>query len=135
MGTWDETSFGNDKANDWAYGLEECDDLSYIDATLQRILDAGDEYLEGPDGDEAIAAAEVVAWLLGRPTPVNAYTKKVAEWVAAHPIQPTPELTQKAVSALDRILRPPSELLELWEESGSDRWTASVADIRARLTV
>lgn len=132
MGTWDETSFGNDAANDWAYGLEECDDLSYIDATLQRVLDAGDEYLEGPDGDEAIAAAEVVAWLLGRPTPVNAYTKKVAEWVAAHPIQPTPELTLKAVSALDRILREPSELLELWE--ASDRWTASVADLRSRLT-
>jgi hypothetical protein len=133
MGTWDETSFGNDAANDWAYGLEGCDDLSYIDATLQRIIDAGDEYLEGPDGDEAIAAAEVVAWLLGRPTPVNAYTKKVAEWVATHPIQPPPEVTQKAVSALDRILRQPSELLELWE--GSDRWTASVADLRARLTL
>lgn len=131
MGAWDATSFGNDTANDWAYGLEECDDLSYIETAIQKILDAGDDYIERPDAEEVIAAAEVVAWLRGRSTPVNGYTKKIAEWTAAHPIQPPPGLIQKALSALDRIEQQPSELLDLWE--GSTEWIASLADLRSRL--
>src|SRR4051812_34261367 len=105
MGAWDATSFGNDHANDWAYDLEKANDLSYIDATLKKILDAGDDYIEAPDAEEAIAAAEVVAWLRGRPTPVNAYTEKIAEWVAAHPNLPLTAITQKALSAIDRVQR------------------------------
>jgi hypothetical protein len=132
MGTWDASSFGNDAANDWAYDLESCDDLSHIDATLQRTVATGSDYLEASDAQEAIAAAEVLAWLLGRPTPVDAYTDKVAKWVAAHPIQPPPATRQKALLALERIQHEPSELLELWE--GDADWTSSVADLRTRLT-
>lgn len=131
MGAWDATSFGNDTANDWAYGLEECDDLSYIDATFQKILDAGSDYIESSDAEKAIAAAEVLAWLLGRPTPVNAYTKKVATWIAAHPIQPPPALIQKALSAIERIEGESSELSELWE--GVPEWITSITDLRTRL--
>jgi hypothetical protein len=132
MGAWDATSFGNDCANDWAYDLEESNDLSHIDATLQKILDAGDEFIEAPDAEEAIAAAEVVAWLRGRPTPVDAYTEKIAEWVAAHPNLPLAAVTQKALTAIDRIQRQPSELPELWE--GDADWTAAMTDLRNRLT-
>jgi hypothetical protein len=132
MGAWDATSFGNDTANDWAYGLEETSDLSHIEATLQKILDAGDDYLDAPDAEEAIAAAEVLAWLRGKPVPVDAYTEKIAEWVAAHPIQPTPAIIQKALSALDRIQRQPSELPELWENDPD--WAASMSNLRNRLT-
>ncbi len=132
MGAWDATSFGNDTANDWAYGLEECDDLSYIKSAVQRVLEVGDDYLDSDEAVEAIAAAEVLAWLRGRSLPVNAYTKKVAEWVAAHPIQPPPEMIQRAISALDRIERQPSELPKLWGDS--PEWKASMADLRDRLT-
>lgn len=131
MGAWDATSFGNDTANDWAYDLEKSSDLTYIDRTLQKVLDAGDDYIEGPDAEEAIAAAEVLAWLRGRPTPVNAYTEKIAEWVAAHPIQPPAAITQKALSVIERIERQPSELPELWE--GDSDWAASISDLRNRL--
>ena len=78
MGAWDATSFGNDTANDWAYDLEKCDDLSYIESTLQEVLDTGDDYLDSDPASEAIAAAEVLAWLRGRPMPVDAFTKKIA---------------------------------------------------------
>ena len=132
MGAWDATSFGNDHANDWAYDLEKSNDLSYIDAALQTILDAGDDYIEAPDAEEGIAAAEVVAWLRGRPAPVNAYTEKIAEWVAAHPNLPLAAVTQKALTVIDRIQRQPSELPELWEDDAD--WAAAMTDLRNRLT-
>ncbi|MFZ4767039.1 MAG: DUF4259 domain-containing protein [Roseimicrobium sp.] len=132
MGAWDATSFGNDHANDWAYDLEKSNDLSYIDAALQKILDAGDDYIEAPDAEVGIAAAEVVAWLRGRPAPVNAYTEKIAEWVAAHPNLPLAAVTQKALTVIDRIQRQPSELPELWEDDAD--WAAAMTDLRNRLT-
>lgn len=133
MGAWDATSFGNDTANDWAYELENVNDLSYIEATLQKILDAGDEYIEGPDAEEAIAAAEVVAWLRGRPTPVNGFTRKIDAWVAANRIQPPAALIQMAISAIDRIQQQPSELIALWD--GNAEWAAAMSDLRHRLMV
>lgn len=133
MGAWDPTSFGNDTANDWAYDLESCIDTSYIDATLQRVVDAGEDDIDGSDAEMAIAAAEVIAWLLGNPKPVNAYTEKIAAWVSAHPFQPSPALIQKAVFVLDRIQREPSELPELWE--GDHEWLEAMAELRSRLTV
>ena len=133
MGAWDATSFGNDTANDWAYDLEGCNDLSYIESTLQKVLDIGEDYLDSDEAVEAIAAAEILAWLRGRPVPVNGYTEKIAVWVASHPIQPSAAIIQKALSVLDRIERPESELPELWE--GDPDWLASMADLRKRLTI
>jgi hypothetical protein len=131
MGAWDATSFGNDTANDWAYDLEECADLSYIEATLQQVLDAGDDYLDADIATEAIAAAEVLAWLRGRPTPVDAYTEKIADWVSAHPIEPPATIIEKALSVLDRIRSEGSELPELWEDD--PEWIAAMDDLRDRL--
>lgn len=132
MGAWDASSFGNDTANDWAYDLKECDDLSHIQSTLQHVVDAGDDYLDADLASEAIAAAEVLAWLNGKPSPVDAYTEKIATWVAAHPIQPPAELIQRAVAVLDRIEGEESELCELWE--GDPDWTNAIADLRNRLS-
>lgn len=92
MGAWANDPFGNDTAMDWVYGLEDADDLSLIEATLQTVLDAGDEYLEAPAGDEAIAAADVIARLRGRFYNRNSYTESVDSWVAAHPIKPSPRV-------------------------------------------
>ena len=131
MGAWDGTSFGNDTANDWVYELERSDDLSLIDQALTRVMETGEAYLEAPEAEEAIAAAEVVAWLRGRPAEVDAYTKKVAAWVAAHPLEVPQALLEKALAALARIQAEPSELLELWE--GQDEWSQSVQALRERL--
>jgi len=111
--------------------LEYADDLSYIEMTLQTVLEAGDDYLAAAEGDEAIAAAEVVAWLREKPSPRDAYTEEVAHWVETHRIKPTTSLIQKALAALDRIEAPPSELLSLWD--GHKKWAASIAELRARL--
>ncbi len=132
MGAWDATSFGNDTANDWAYDLEGCEDLSHIEITLQQVLDVGDDYLDADVASEAVAAAEVLAWLCGKPTPVNAYTEKIAEWVSAHPTKPPTATVQMALSVLDRIQREQSELAELWEDD--PEWADSMTDLRNRLS-
>jgi hypothetical protein len=59
---------------------------------------------------------------------------KVDEWVEAHPIAPPEALVQQALQAIDRILSPKSELMELWDEGGvNDEWHAKMADLRARV--
>lgn len=132
MGTWDATSFGNDAANDWAYDLKKHKDLSHIERSLQHVLDVGDDYLDPDVAVEAVAAAEVLAWLRGKPTAANAYTEKIAKWVSAHPIEPSAAILQKALSVLERIQQESSELAELWEDD--PEWTAAMTDLQDRLS-
>lgn len=133
MGAWGALAFDNDEANDWAYGLDDVDDLSLVESAFQKVQASGDGYLEQDAGAEALAACEVVARLRGRQGYTNAYTAKVDEWVAAHPIAPAPHLVEQANAAIDRILGSDSELRELWDEAGSEEWRAAVSDLRDRL--
>jgi hypothetical protein len=133
MGAWDATSFGNDTANDWAYDLKDHDDLTLIEATLQSVIETGDDYLDSNPACKAIAAAEVIAALRGHPPSANAYTKKVAEWVTAHPQEVPESLVRMSLEALDRIQREPSELPDLWEDDPD--WLAAMADLRKRLAM
>lgn len=134
MGAWDHTSFGNDDACDWGGDLRSHNDLSFVEATLDAVLDAGEEYLEAPEASEAIAAAEVIARLQGRSATRDAYTESVDEWVAAHPLTVPPALARKARAALDRILAEPSELHDLWAESKHfAQWKAAVTELKDRI--
>lgn len=134
MGAWGVGSFDNDTAVDWTYGLESARDLLYVEAALDAVLQAGDAELDADAGTCAIAAAEVVARLLGNFGEENSYTETADKWVRAHPLKPSAELRQKAREALERVRTPPSELLELWEEGGAgDDWTDAVADVESRI--
>ena len=134
MGTWSHEPFGNDTANDWAYELEDTEDLSHVEATLDKLLAVGDEYLEAPDAEEAIAAVEVLAKLLGRGTQSDAYTEKIDTWVKRVKSEPNSVLRNKAVLALERIESENSELLELWSDADeADQWRESLARLRKAL--
>ena len=134
MGAWSHESFGNDDAADWIAQLEEQNDLGLVKSTLDAVLAIGDDYLEAPEASEAIAAAEVVARLQGRPGNGDADTEAVDEWVARVKLPAPPALIAKARRALDRILTEPSELMELRDESeDAAAWRASVEDLKARL--
>jgi hypothetical protein len=136
MGTWAVDAFGNDDACDWACGLEETKDLSFIDKTLSKVLAGGEDYLEAPDACEGIAAAEVVARLQGKYGERNSYTEVIDNWVAEVKIKPTADINKKAHAVLDRVLSESSELLELWQDSGElDTWRKSVLDIKSRISV
>jgi hypothetical protein len=133
MGAWSKDSFGNDTACDWVYGLEKAKDLGLVRETIQKVVNAGKEYLEAPDAEEAIAAIEVIARLRGNFGERNSYTETTDNWVKAHPQQPPQDLVVLASKALDRILQPPSELLDLWQESDEfEGWKSSVLDLKRR---
>lgn len=129
MGAWSHEPFGNDDANDWAYGLEEVNDLSLVEDALDRALE-DEEYLEAPEASEAVAAVEVLAKLLGKGTQKDSYTKQVDEWVKSVAVKPNAALLAKANLVLERILGDNSELKELWEEGGAEEWLGSIASLQ-----
>lgn len=132
MGAWSHEPFGNDTANDWAYDLEETNDLSYIEAALDTVLEQGADYLEAPAAEEAVGAVEVLAKLLGRGTQSDAYTEKIDSWVSSINQKPDSALLQKARQTIERILAEDSELLELWQESDEfDKWQSSMKKLLA----
>jgi hypothetical protein len=125
--------FGNDQANDWADGLEEAEDLSYVEAALDAVLEV-DGYVEAPEGECAVAAVEVIAKLLGKGTQSDSYTDKVDEWVKRVRVKPTRPLLEKAQRALARIRAEQSELKELWQEGDAAEWYASLNSLYTAVT-
>ncbi len=134
MGAWSHEPFGNDTANDWADGLAGCTDASYIEATLDRVLNVGEQYLDASEAEEAVAAIEVLAKVLGRGTQTDSYTRKVDAWVNANKPALTPVIRMKAKQAIQRIVSNSSELRELWEESDEGtEWKTAMNNLRAAI--
>src|ERR1700738_3761882 len=109
MGTWSHEPFGNDTANDWAYALIETNDLSLVGSTLDKVIEISEEYLEAPEAEEAIAAIEVLAKLLGHGTQSDSYSEKVDVWLKTIKQKPDAALLRKAQIVIDRILSEDSE--------------------------
>ena len=131
MGTWGHGTFENDSASDWVQDLEKTRDFSVIETALDAVVGAGSEYLESSDCTNALAAAEVVAALRGKP-PAE-LPPEVSAWVSALEQPPATALIRKSMSAVERILAD-SELKELWAESGElDEWESVVRDLGRRL--
>lgn len=133
MGAWGVTAFDNDTANDWAYELDEAEDLSMVEAAFDAVEEVGDEYLDQDLACEALAACEILARLRGNPGYSNAYTERVDTWVAANPGAPSSELVARALAVIARVLGENSELRELWEEGDASDWHAAMSDLRARV--
>jgi Domain of unknown function (DUF4259) len=129
MGAWSHEPFGNDTAADWAWGLDDSDDLEYIENTLAAVED--EEELDASLAEEAIAAIDVLAKALGKGTPPDAYSDSAMQWIER--VQPVigRALRERAIQVLNRIVAEDSELRALWEDSDDyDAWQASVAALR-----
>ena len=77
MGAWSHEPFGNDTACDWAYELDDATDLSIIESAIDAVLDEELDYIDASDAEEAIAAIEVLAKLLGHGTQTDSDRKSV----------------------------------------------------------
>ncbi len=135
MGCWAIDSFGNDDAADWLGDLTEAMDLSPARRTVSALL-SEDGYLDAPFSTEALAAIEVVAAALGRPTVTAQSQAKLMTWIAkVKPVADT-SLVFDSARAIERILGPESELRELWEETDEfGEWQANVEQLRSALMV
>ena len=113
MGAWSHEPFGNDDAVDWIADLEASNDLSLIETAFDAIAVSENTYVESPECCNALAAAEVVAAMHGKPSQYLPST--ASAWAANHP-QPSQALISQGRAAVERIMKS-SELQELWAET------------------
>ena len=135
MGAWGAGVFDNDTACDWGYELEECKDLSLIETSIDAVLACGNSDVGARVAERALAAIEVIARLHGNAGVRNSYTEVVDSWVKKMSRVKAPQkLTDKARTAVDRILTRPSEILEVWNDSNLlEQWRSEVLGLKARL--
>lgn len=129
MGTWGVGSFENDDAMDWSYELHNGNDLSPILTVFSNISEGA--YLEAPDCSNALAAAEVVAALKGKPS--KNLPDEIATWISFNKPSVNNEIITNAKKIVTQI-KQSSELKELWEESEDlAKWENTVNDLILRL--
>lgn len=80
----------------------------------------------------AIAAAEVVAHGLGRPTQSDAYTESVEEFVR-RARRPSGRLATAAARAVAAASAPDSELADIWLDDHAHEWHAANARLLSAL--
>lgn len=131
MGTWGIKTFDNDGTSDWLWDLEESDDTSILRQALEP---EETEYLEAPDGEIIIAAAEIINAI--RNGQREGLPENALRWIEDHKGLDVSSLVKKAISMLDRVLAENSELNELWEENEEDypQWQADVTDLQKKLS-
>ena len=142
MGAWGMGSFENDAAADFAWEIAE-GGFPVIEKIFDKVLAEKESYFE--DGEEAIAAAEVVAKLYGRgPSPLDNLHEieeddfpdeelTLGKWIASAKPPPTGELVEKARRAVARVLTE-SELCHSWRDSNHfEEWKRGVDDLSKRL--
>jgi hypothetical protein len=136
MGAWGPGSFENDSALDWADDLVQYNDLAWVVSTLEQAVDDyliryGDGFTDSATADNAIAAAEVVAALSGRPS--EALPRVVIEWIHQHNLLVDTNIQALAIRVVNRALNT-RELRDLWgEETDYDEWKRVVEDLKSRL--
>lgn len=131
MGAWGTGAFDNDCAGDFVLVVRDGGGLDALADAFDHVLDAGDEDLEAPSAEEAIAAAAIVARLKDGALLADAKTEA---WIAEERPVISSELVGKARHALLRVMIAPSELLDLWQQTEDfTDFQAGVEDLLKRL--
>jgi hypothetical protein len=129
-GAWGTGSFENDDALDWAREFEAKPGMNALVSTLEA---TGSGYLEAPEGSAAVAAAEVVAAMAGKPSAT--LPAGLGAWARKQPRAEALAQLPLARRAVDRVARgESSELRELWHASDAAAWQKSIAELEARLS-
>lgn len=128
MGAWGLGTFDNDDASDWFANLEESNDLSLVESAFEF----EEDYIEAPEACNALAAAEIVLALLGKPR--ENLPEEAGNWVNKNSSLNAAPLKSKAINYLAKILSENSELKELWAESDEyQAWENDVNSIKVQL--
>jgi Domain of unknown function (DUF4259) len=136
VGTWGEGAFENDTAADWARQFDGADlesGMRLIEAALGlAAATPADGYLSRRDGDLAVAAAELVAYIADEPVDETAYNARALDWADQADPEVEPPLLDLACRALSRVTGEGSESADLWDE-GPSTWRESVVELTAKL--
>lgn len=133
-GTWDMGPFDNDDALDWVWELENSNNTSVLESALKDVTGSL-LYISAPECSRAVAAAEVVAALAGKPR--TGLPDEVVSWVDSKNVIADEKLIALAKKAVTLVRdSSKSELADLWRESGSnyDEWHAVLSDLLKRLS-
>lgn len=129
MGTWGPAPFENDDALDFVREVVE-DGPVALEEAFDVVLDA-EGLLEAPEGARAVAAAALLGGIL---TGEHAgLPQEAGEWLAQQPPEGLAGLRAPALTALDIVEGPSSELRELWEAGAYEDWRAQLRGVRERL--
>lgn len=131
VGTWSAEPVGNDDAADFVAELDGQQRWTVVKRALARAERAG-EGLDSDDAAVAVAAAEVVAHGLGRPSQTDAYTEDIQDFVG-RARRPSRRLADRALRAVAIAAHPDGELAELWAETGTTEWRDSIDRLVANL--
>lgn len=130
MGTWGCRSFENDSALDWVYLLQKHDDHGFVFDALKLINSQTNAILVEPAPTHAIAAAEVIAAILGRPS--EDCPASVKTWIKNKSPIPPPIVAQ-AIQAVQTI-QSDSSLKRLWRcQEDLEAWEGVLQDLANRL--
>jgi len=129
MGAWGHHFDENDDAADWLGDFGDQPDWSIVRATLSDGAKL-DDYIESDLGAAGLAAAEIVAAAIGKPSP--RLSPEITTWANENPAEAN-DLTPLAREAVTNI-RDSGELQELWREADASEWLATVNDLIFRLS-
>jgi hypothetical protein len=130
MGAWGAGAFDNDDALDLLDDLMDGDAAAILRDALSAAAD-GDVPVGALDAAAALAAAELVAAMGGRPA--ASLPDAASAWLRANPAPPTPWMLDAARRAVDAVSRD-SELRDLWLQTGeAGAWEEEVRGLRERL--
>ena len=135
MGRWGYGIFENDTACDFKYLVVDGGGLVPVEQALERVLSSGDGYLEVSEADEALAAADIIARLLGSFGQQDAYTEDIDAWVESSQVKVSPALVEKARQAIRRILAEHFKIMAENDEDTEDfaDWKREVNALSERL--
>ncbi len=132
MGDWDVGAFDNDTAKEWLIELMSGESTSAILRAIVNVakLPATD-YLQAPECEIAVAAAELVVAARGNPS--SHLPADASNWIANRKFVAGKEVVAMALKVLRRI-EENSELKEVWSETNSaNDWKRSISDLKRRL--
>ena len=134
MGAWGHNSFENDTALDWICELKPSDaPFAYPMSAIDKLLKS-DLYIDTPEGEKAIAAAECLSAAQGN-IPANP-PEELEKWLASlGGARPAHDMINRTTQALRKVRNDEqSEIRELWKDSEYfNDWQASIDDLITRL--
>ena len=131
MGTWGYFNFDNDSAADFAENFRENPNEALLYEALTTAAEEED-YLEADEASEALAAAEIVAAMMGKPA--ADFPPGLIPAIMNLNAAENEELHELAAEAVEAVVKS-SELQELWAESpDAAKWQELQQNLLERLS-